>query len=571
MPVGDTQVVKVGSKSTMQLKKREAQDRVLALLAQGLTIAVAMAQVDRTRAAYHKWCREEDWFKDRANAIRHREPEEKEHAFVDFRLVYFGFETPWHQQQIIDLIEAADEGSINMILLPPGAGKTTVLEDYYNFKLAHEPNHRFCVISESQFHARKILGHVANRMVDRSLYPAYIDNFGPFKAEGRDLQKPWGANAISHAQANSGERDYSIEAKGAGTAIYGGSFDDIILDDIQSEAKVGRTEGLMEYFQNTLYSRVMRANTKGRIFIVGTRQGQGDFYEEILKLDIVANLVKIPALDEYGHSYYPPRKVPDGRIMGYSEAELEQTRRVVGEDAWARQHMQEPAGKRGQTFTPSMIEKCLDEKRGITSGSDPMAPGVYRIAALDPALAGHSVFRVAGFDYQRLYLLDGKNEEGLSRFEDMWDIIEELTIKWHPQVWIIEGNAIQGGIARSDRIKALSEKYGFTIVSHQTGRNKQDDVIGVASMAGTFLRGEISIPQGDDEARQSFAPLISELKAWRADVPTRFLRQDEVMCLWFIHLHWQRMRAQLASRIDRRVHTQGLPWKPSGYRAKVSA
>jgi hypothetical protein len=138
-------------------------------------------------------------------------------------------------------------------------------------------------------------------------------------------------------------------------------------------------------------------------------------------------------------------------------------------------------------------------------------------------------------------------------------------------VWVIEGNAIQGGIGRSDRIQALAERYGFSIVSHQTGKNKQDDVIGVASMAGSFLRGEISIPWMGDEATQSFAILCDELKAWRADVPTRFLRQDEVMCLWFIHLHWQRMRNQLASRINRHVQTKGLPWSPAKYGALVPA
>lgn len=564
MPVGDTQLVS-GLPAVKQQKKREAQDRVLALLSQGINVVDACKQVGRRRETFYRWCHEEDWFQDRANAVRTLDPE-IETDFTKFRMTYFGFTTPSHQKRIIDVIEAAEPRSINMILLPPGGGKTTVLEDWYNYILGENPNRRIAVISETRDLGRKILRNVANRMIDRTLYPAYIDRYGPFKPADRELNKPWNSDFITHAQASSGERDYSFEVKGAGSSIYGSSFDDIILDDIQSIKSLQKTQTLLDYFRQTLFSRIMRANSTGRIFIIGTRIGPGDFYEELLKDDIVTNLVKIPAMDEHGHSYFPKQHVPGGEI-GFSEEDLSRVRDVVGPEAWSRQYMQEPVSKRGQTFTASMIDKCLDDMRGISPNNP---PGMYRIAALDPALAGHSVFRVASYDYDKLYLLDGRNEEGLARYEDMWDIIEQLTIKWQPQAWVIEGNAIQSGIAKSDRILNMSEKYGFSILSHQTGRNKMDDTIGVASMAGTFLRGELSIPYGDDEARQSFNILVNELKAWRPDVPTKLLRQDEVMCLWFLHLQWQRMRSNLASQINRNLNVGGLPWR-SGFRPKVPA
>ena len=558
-PVGDTQLLRGGRVANKQ-KKREAQDRVLALISQGATVEDACKQVNRHRQTFYAWCKDEEWFLRRYEALKQMDPDLSDDDFVKFRQTYFGFSTPGHQQRIVDVIESAEPGSITMILLPPGGGKTTVLGDYYNYKLAYNPNWRFCVISESQFHSRKILGNVANRMTDRNIWPAYIDRFGPFKANDRDIQRKWGADAIQLVNADSGERDYSIESKGAGTSIYGGSFDDIILDDIQSHEKLNTTDKLIGYFQNTLYSRVMRANTKGRIFIVGTRQGQGDFYEELLRLDIVDQLVKIPALDEHGNSYFPPRQSGND-IIGFSEEDLKKIRGIVGEDGWSRQFMQEPVSKRSQSFSPAMIEKCRNKDRGI----DPFrVPGVLRIASLDPALGGHAVFTVAGMDYEKLYLLDGRNEEGLARYEDMWEIMEELTKIWQPSIWIIEGNAIQGGIARGDQVQNMAEKYGFSIQVHQTNRNKMDDIIGVKSMAGTFLRGEIDIPDGDDGARSTFAPLVSELLSWREDVPTKMLRQDEVMALWFIHLHWYRMKSTLANRIDRRMNIGGLPWRTGG-------
>ena len=263
-----------------ELKKREAQDRVLALLAQGVTVTAAMQQVGRIPNTFQKWCDREPWFMDRANSLRSRDDEASE--FVTSRKLYLGFDTPWHQQKIVDAIEAAEPRSITMILLPPGAGKTSVLEDWYCLRLAEDPNYRIAVISETRDLGRKILRTVSNRMTDRSLNAAYIDQYGPFKPPDREFNAPWNADILTHVGAKSGERDYSMEVKGAGSSIFGSSFDLIVLDDIQSEKTLGKTDILLRYFRQTLYSRIMRANTTGRIVIVGTRQGPGDFYEELL-------------------------------------------------------------------------------------------------------------------------------------------------------------------------------------------------------------------------------------------------------------------------------------------------
>lgn len=546
----------------MEAKKREAQDRVLGLLAQGHTITASMVAVGRQSQTFHRWTKEEPWFRDRANAIRGREPGETLPRFVEARKTYFGFDTPWHQQKIVDAIDAAKPGSITMILLPPGGGKTSVLEDYFCIKLGENPNMRFAVISETRDLGRKILRNVSNRMTDRTQYQPYIDRYGPFRPADRSQNQPWNADIITHVQATSGERDYSLEVKGAGSAIFGASFDDIVLDDIQSSRSLNNTEALLIYFRQTLYSRMMRANSKGRIFIIGTRQGPDDFYEELLKTDIDINLIKIPALDEYGHSYFPPKKMSNGDLIGFSEEDLKSIRMVVQEEAWSRQYMQEPVSKRGRTFTEAMIKSALDERRSI---HDVSPPGMYRMGALDPALGGHTVWRVGAMDFEKLWLLDGDNQEGLARYEDIYEGIDTLSKKWKPNVWIIEGNAIQKGLLRDDRVEALAKKHGFRIESHQTGHNKTDQQIGVASMDGAFLRHEISIPDADVDSKNCFAPMLHDLRRWRPDVPSRLLQQDEVMALWFLYLYWQRTKGDLAVNLSQTIHKSGLPWKPIRY------
>lgn len=548
-------------------KKREAQDRVLSLLSQGVTVSDAMDAVGRARPTFYHWSANEPWFRDRAESVRAREMGEEAPPFTAFRKAFFGFETFWHQEKIVTALEAAPARSVTMVLLPPGAGKTTVLEDYVCYLLATDPNERICVISEAQAHARKIIRRVSNRMTDRSLFGAFIDRFGPFKADDNEQNRPWSADVLTMVQASSGERDYSLECRGAGSSIYGARFSRILLDDVQSLKNLAATPSLVEYFRQDVYTRLPPDMTTGRVYIVGTRVGNDDFYETLLTEGIVDELIKIPALIEHPddpdvkHSYWPKRTMADGTTVGFDVDDLAQIEAKVGETTWSRVYMQEPVSKRGQTFSEKAIRGALDEERSIL---DTTNPGMLTIAALDPALAGHSVFRVASLTYDKLFLLDGRNEEGLARFEDMWEIINDLSAMWHPSLWIIEGNAIQGGIARSDRIEEVARQHGFHIVSHQTGRNKFDDVIGVTSMSQSFATNSISIPWKDDVSQRAFALLPEELRRWRPDVPTKLLRQDEVMCLWFLHLHWQQLRHSLATRIDGRILTQRLPWRPMG-------
>ncbi|MHB1777973.1 MAG: hypothetical protein ACYCU7_18600, partial [Acidimicrobiales bacterium] len=237
------------------------------------------------------------------------------------------------------------------------------MEDWITYVLAAvDPNHRFCVISESQHQARKMLGRIQRRMTDDNKYSEFIGRYGPFKTPDRAEQKPWNVDYFTVLRAAHDERDYSVEARGAGSKLYGSRYDTILCDDIQSIQGLSSTEHLYDFIRSDL---VTRPGVDGRIVFVGTRVGPGDIYERMLEDDFIDHFVRIPAVDEEGRSLFPATVGPDGRTVGWTEDALKTRREKVGDEIWARVYMQQPQSKVGAPFTESAIQRSLDPARAM--------------------------------------------------------------------------------------------------------------------------------------------------------------------------------------------------------------
>jgi hypothetical protein len=128
---------------------------------------------------------------------------------------------------------------------------------------------------------------------------------------------------------------------------------------------------------------------------------------------------------------------------------------------------------------------------------------------------------------------------------------------------VIETMNFQKGLANDERLMDMQRHYGFAMRPHLTGINKYDDSIGVASMCGSFLRGEIVIPWADDPlTRTEMEELIRQLKAWKPGKRGNKLRQDRVMALWFVWILWrQRWKmSDIPSADAAGFKRQGVPW-----------
>lgn len=530
---------------------------VLELMAAGKTVTEACRLAGTSINSYEYWRRTDPEFKALSTRARseRRPPEEIDEAvradFVSFRRAYFGYDTYYHQMMIVQAIEDTPPGGVTLILVPPEHGKTTLLEDYCNWRIGRDPDSRITVVSEGQPHARKILNRVKRRMVDPTISPRYIADLGPFYTDKHRIEgRPWSADFFTVSKAGHDERDYTMEARGWRSAIAGTRTDLLLVDDIQSVRSLNQTEKMVDTFRQDFLTR---PGKNGKTVIVGTRVGVNDFYDTCILEGIVDEVVILPAMNEAGESLCPEM---------WPEKDLNSKRQKVGEETWWRNYMQQPRRAGTQTFTTEMIEGAHDISRRLGERRD----GIATIIGVDPSITGGNALVVATYSTNRLEILDLQLDRGIGSTEAILSRIEGLALLHQPQKVIVEGNAFQRGLVYDQRFRQIATECGFIIHEHTTGLNKLDDDLGVARMPSSFLQGQISFPYRDSEARHKTDQLCEELYNWRPHVSGVKLRHDLVMAFWFCWLDWQAMRLG-AIRNDRtpnmiRRHHR-LPYRPT--------
>lgn len=538
------------------------RSKFVSLLGQGYRPDQACREVGISVATYHTWRSQLPNFKSQCELARQKWYNELDgeqvtnwDTFASFRKRFFRLSTYYVHSQIIEAIETTGPMEVCLILVPPEFGKTTLLEDKICEILAKDPNRRVGYISEGSGHSVKVGGRIRSRMTDTVEFGDYIARFGPFYEDGQERQgKPWTSHFFTIKKANHDERDYSFEARGARSNIQGSRIDDLFCDDIQSLKTLNLTKDLLTKFRQEWVSRVGRT---GRIFIVGNRVGMGDVYEALIRLELIDKLVEIPAMNSEGHSTLPEL---------WPDEDLIRRRKQVGEEVWQRTYMQDPETAGNITFTEEVREAFKDWNRGIKKMPDAM----HTVMSLDPGLSGGNTFTVAQFTPTNLYVIDQVTDYQVGRTENILFRAAEMAEKYRPQDFIIEMMAFQQALGKDDRMLALKDKYGFRIYPHATGDNKFDMAYGVASMATSMRAGELTIPWGDDASRETFNPLLEEMKVWRPHVRGVKLRQDRIMSLWFIHLYWMNLRNVIDFQSKKQViKTRGLPWKPTGLNRRV--
>lgn len=576
--------------------KLHRQQLVLQALSEGLTVRGACAKAGIKPKTYEGWRIEDPEWGAKASEFVWARRKGRDllaspdgDAFAKFRALFFDHSTPHHHRVIVRALTEAQPDSLTVVLAFPEAAKTSLLVDYINYKLGPvDPNYRIAVISEGQDLARKIIGQVSERMTDTEQFGAYISTYGPFRTplgegpgkayKGRTSSKPWNADYLTVFHSSHDEKEPSLESRGWTSKLYGGRYDLLVIDDIQSDGTLNQTRSMLRYIRQTVLTRP--AKGKGKTVVIGSRVGVGDIYQTLAEEQVADTTITIPALtrwvdrDEHftvidGVVHVNPDLPASTSAWPeyWSVRDLAIRRKKVGEEVWARTYMQRTASEADATFTEDMLEAVKDDTRTI----GPTVAGTFRILSVDPALdKGICAYLVAAGTPDRLHLLDQHAVRDTRRYEDIYAHVASLAARYRPNFVIVEQNNFQKGLHQDDRMLDVSRRFGFQIVPHQTHRNKHDSVLGVAMMASAFVDREVSVPWADDDARRTFGPLFDELRLWRPTKRGSELTQDRVMTLWFAWLHWQQMRRYYTpqdTNVIRRPVPSWLANRPRGMSA----
>ncbi len=561
----------IGEKIPDQVQRgRDRSEAIIEMVSQGMTIADACKTLGIHRRTYDMYRKRYPRYAERIEIAKQNGREQREQDylwdgnFITFRKQFLGFDTYFHQAQILQAIEDTPLMGVTLVLVPPEHGKTSLVEDLCTYWICTDPNIRITQVSEGTGHSRKILGRIKQRLEDPLAHPMMHNYFGPFRPDQMSA-KPWSADFMSVVKSDSGERDYTMEARGWKSKISGTRSDRMLIDDLQSASTLSQTEAMMTTLRQDI---ITRPGQKGKTIIVGTRVGLGDVYDEMMDTELIDKVVSLPATDPNAG----PQECPLGDKCDVPDIvhekplcpemwpthALAKRRKQVTEPVWWRTYQQRPRTEGGETFRKQKVDDAKNPLRSIARMNEGTG-----IMGVDPALGGGNAIVAAEMTHSHLHVLDVDRRFNLERTEQILAIIDSMAYRYQPRVLVVEEVAFQRGLKNDQRLRDLGKKHGFIIHGHYTHSNKLDDVIGVASMATAFEYNEITMPYADDLSKTRMNPLCEELMAWRPDVPAKRLRQDMVMALWFVWLYWQQHRRHMEREGEPLFRMAGLPYAPT--------
>ena len=573
-----------GATNPKTAKTNEAKEKVLMLVAEGMSLAKAMEKVGSKPDTARIWMyRDADFARKleqakedaKSNSINSLGIPKEDITFAQFSEMFLGSKVFPHHQDWIDLIEGREPSWLHpsmtydpgdqtrlLINVPPEHAKSTVVTvNYSTYRIAINSNVRIIVVSKTLNKAREFVYSIKNRL-SHPRYAKMQNTFGPEGGWKGDADT-WRVDTVylGGDARDSSEKDPTIQALGMGGQIYGARADLIILDDCITTANAHEYEKQINWLQKEVITRLGK---NGKLLIVGTRIAPTDFYKELRDPKHWSNgkspftYMGMPAVLEYkdkvknwvtlwGRSDIPwdgDEDTPDadGLYPKWNGEALNKRRGEVTASTWALVYQQEDVTE-DAIFSAPLVQGCVNgmRKRGPLDPNKPGHPdrvSGYTIIGFDPAMTGNSAFVVINYNAadSRIYVLECVNMSEPTPAK-IRNTIEELVITYRPNELRVEINAHQKGYALDDDLRNWLAQYGCDLKPHFTGKNKWDTNMGVASMStffGTMREGKFqnnnSIEFPSTEGSEGMKALLQQLMTWK---PNTKGKTDCVMALWF--------------------------------------
>jgi hypothetical protein len=581
-----------GSPRDRRISKASSKDKkqiIIATVRMGHTIAEGCHQAGVQRKTHEYYRKTDPDYRDlidralqsnteKASGQRRDVPD-----FPEFCERYLNTQLFRHHLQWFDLLEGREprelhpaqryvRGDTDQIVVntpPEHAKSTTLTVNYVVWRIVQDPNIRILLVSKTQSMAAKFLFSIKQRLAESESYLDLQQHFGP-PGGFQEGASTWSSTQIRVAGADSGEKEYTVEAVGIGGQIYGTRTDLVIMDDCVDNTNHQQFESQIDWIQNIVGSRV--ADVGGRMLLIGTRMATVDLYSEILKPQYYSEgnspwtYLTQPAVLDFAEdpkdwvTMWPATNRPPVTIQARKTAESEgwpknglwpmwhgealaRKRRKMTPRNWSMVYMQDQVAD-DAVFKQADVQGCIDRARypgrmvdGVPQHRKHGMDGLMVVAGLDPAAAGCTAMVVVGIDRRTgvRWVLDVVNRRGMPPHE-MRSEMERLTERYGIVEWRVEKNAYQASITQDALIRTFLSARGCLISPHHTNSNKWDSDFGVASMATLFEgwrdgRNLIRLPsQTKSEGVRAF---IEQLCSWFPE--TKGLT-DCVMAFWFAEI-----------------------------------
>ena len=569
----------------------QAKVTILELLEQGFTIADACKVAGRSIKSYEGYKANDSDFRTKIEVIRaiqNRDgkvlQEDHNISFEDFRTKYLNSMTFPHQLNMIDLLEDRDprwlhdsmvyepgERQYVLVNVPPDHAKSmTVSIDYVTYRVCLDPTIRVKIVSKTQTMAAEFLYAIKQRLSS----PMWADlqkRFAPVEGYKATADK-W-TNTEIYLQRDSSEKDPTIQALGIQGHIYGARADLIVLDDCVTLSNAGEYEKQIRWIQQDC---VTRLGPFSKLLVVGTRVDPIDLYRELrndarypegispwtyLAMPAVLEIDDDPAkwVTLWPKSDRPWLKDTtepdaDGLYPRWDGPHLRKRRAILEPRTWAMVYQQQDVSSEA-IFNKECVQGTVTGMRrsgplvkGAPGHPDLKAPP-YVICSMDPAMTGDTFTIAYAGDAStgKRYIMEASKMTSPTP-EKIRDIISSWTIKYNPNVWVIEKNAFQLFLTMDEGINKFLASRGIRLVQHYTGNNKMETEFGVASVSPLFgsvdamgkHRGDnlIYLPASDTEAIKA---LIEQLVTWS---PGTKNKSDGPMALWFAEVQMRQYITQ---------------------------
>jgi hypothetical protein len=348
----------------------------------------------------------------------------------------------------------------------------------------------------------------------------------------------------------------TIQVYGSGGNVFGHRTDWTICDDVVTDKNSATPElraKVREWYN--LGVRTMPEELDDRMTVVGTRFHPEDLYGDLLEMKDARDEPMYHVqwedaiVDEELHQTLWEERWEYNALMGLKHElgtlDFNKRLRNIAVDP-ERMVFREEYVKGGWLGTEK-YPGCLDRRH--TCGDLTHVNAVY--GGFDPAIGvgkGRSfcVWTALGVgsceQHEQCWWVIDQERDTMSLPRQADTILREYA-KYQGKILgaRIEANAYQGGLNHLIDERMGQKGIAFRIEPHQTGNNKLDPEIGVASLGPWFEKGLVHIPYGDPHSRRKMQVFIREL----VEYPGR--SYDTVMSFWIAALAAKDMAPRFTS------------------------